>query len=116
MAAAPETVTEAVAFLSEEGYVDDLQVSADGIVSRGHDSPHPPDTAIVDHTFRFEGTSDPGDESIVLGVRCTEWNSKGVIVAAYGPDSDPFEAEVLMALTRGRSSVTSPQEPSGEVS
>ena len=107
---APETVTEAVEYLAGEGYVDDLRLSRDGIVSRDHDAPHPPATAIVDHTFRFEGPSDPGDEAIVLGVQCPEWNSKGVIVAAYGPDSDPDEAAVLVALTRGRSGVPPSRE------
>ena len=108
--AAPDTVTEAVAFLTDEGYVDDLRLSREGIVSRGRDVPHPAHTAIVDHTFRFEGPSDPADEAIVLGVRCPEWDSKGVIVSAYGPDMEPDEAELLMELTRGRSNVTPPQE------
>jgi hypothetical protein len=111
MSAAPETVTEATQFLHAEGYTEDLRVTSDGIVSREHDAPHAADTAIVDHTFRFEGTSDPADESIVLGVRCTEWNSKGVIVSAYGPDMAPDEADLLMQLTRGRSGVTPPQDP-----
>ena len=108
--AAPDTVTEAVVFLTEEGYVDDLRICREGIVSREHDAPHPAATAVVDHTFRFEGPSDPADEAIVLGVRCTEWNSKGVIVAAYGPDADPEEAAVLVALTRGRPGVTPSDE------
>jgi len=98
---APDTVTEAVEFLTREGYVDDLRLCADGIVAAGRDAPHPTSTAIVDFTFRFEGDSDPGDEAIVLGVQCTEWNRKGVIVSAYGPDADPAEAALLVALTRG---------------
>ena len=97
--AAPDTVTEAVAFLAGEGYVDDYRLCPEGIVSSDHDAPHPTDTVVVDHTFRFEGPSDPADEAIVLGVRCTEWNAKGVIVAAYGPDADPEEAELLTSLS-----------------
>lgn len=107
---APDTVTEAVEFLHQEGYVDDLRICRDGIAAHDHDAPHPADTAVVDHTFRFEGPSDPADEAIVLGVRCPEWGSKGVIVAAYGPDMEPEESELLMELTRGRSGVTPPQE------
>jgi len=103
---APETVTEAVDLLAREGYVDDLRICRDGIAARDHDEAHPVHSTIVDHTFRFEGPSDPADEAIVLGVQCTEWGSKGVIVAAYGPDADPEEAAVLVALTRGRSGVT----------
>jgi len=98
---APDTVTEAVEYLTREGYVDDFRLCPEGIVSAGHDAAHPTATAIVDFTFRFEGDSDPGDEAIVLGVQCTEWNRKGVIVSAYGPDADPEEAAVLVALTRG---------------
>ena len=98
--AAPDTVTEAVEFLAAAGYVDDFRLCPEGIVSSDEDAPHPTDTVVVDHTFRFEGPSDPGDEAIVLGVRCPEWDRKGVIVAAYGPDADPDEARLLTALTR----------------
>jgi hypothetical protein len=99
---APDTVTEAVEYLTREGYVDDLKISRRGIEAPDRDAPHPTATVIVEHTFRFEGPSDPADEAIVLGVRCPEWDTKGVIVAAYGPDADPDEAAVLVALSRGR--------------
>jgi len=99
---APDTVTEAVAFLAAAGYVDDFQLSREGIVDAGTGDAHPLDLAVVDHTFRFEGPSDPGDEAIVLGVRCPEWGRKGVVVSAYGPDADPEHTALLIALTRGR--------------
>jgi hypothetical protein len=99
----PETVTDAVTFLASEGYVEDLQVCPVGILRAGHDDPHPVDDAIVDYTFRFEGPTDPGDEAIVLGVRCSQWGVKGVIISAYGPDADPEEAAVLNALARSAS-------------
>ena len=59
---------------------------------------HPFETAVVDFTFRFEGPSDPGDQAIVLGVSCTAWGRKGIVVSAYGPDADPEEAALLVAL------------------
>ena len=74
---APDTVTEAVAFLAEEGYVEDYRLCPEGIVATGHEAPHPTATAVVDHTFRFEGPSDPADEAIVLGVRCTGVEQQG---------------------------------------
>ena len=109
--AAPETVTEAVAYLADEGYGEDLRITREGIVSRAHDGALSPSDVVVDHTFRFEGTSDPGDEMIVLGVSCAGWGTKGAIATAYGPHMEPEEAEILMELTRGDSSVTSPQDP-----
>ena len=94
----PDTVTEAVAFLASEGYVDDYRLRPDGIVGGDAGAAHPLATAVVDYTFRFEGDSDPGDEAIVLGVHCTDWDRKGVIVSAYGPDADPEQTALLVAL------------------
>jgi len=96
----PDTVTEAVAFLTSEGYVDDLQLDAEGVVDAATGVTHQLATAVVDHTFRFEGDSDPGDEAIVLGVHCTACGRKGVVVSAYGPDTDPEHAAILVALAR----------------
>ena len=100
---APDTVSEAVAHLTDLGYTDDLKLCPEGLLDATTGGTHPLATAVVDHEFRFEGPSDPGDEAIVLGVHCTEWDRKGVVVAAYGPDADPDEAQLLVALTRQRS-------------
>lgn len=96
----PDTVTEAVAFLVSEGYVDDFRLCAEGIIASRSDATHPVATAAVDYTFRFEGLSDPGDEAIVLGVHCVGWGRKGIIVSAYGPDAEPETAALLVALAR----------------
>jgi hypothetical protein len=96
----PDTVTEALALLAAEGYTEDFRLRAGGIGHADRAESHPVTTAVVDHTFRFEGPSDPADEAIVLGVRCPEWGCKGVIVSAFGPDAEPEQAELLVALTR----------------
>ncbi len=95
----PDTVTEAVAFLASEGYVDDYRLCPEGIVDTATGAAHPVATATVDYTFRFEGPSDPGDEAIVLGVHCAGWGRRGVVVSAYGPDAEPETAAMLVALT-----------------
>ncbi|MGI8662879.1 MAG: phosphoribosylpyrophosphate synthetase [Acidimicrobiales bacterium] len=97
---APETVTEAVALLSELGYVENLDIERGCIVCASPDRAHALESAVVDHQFRFEGPSDPGDESIVLGVTLPEWGTKGVLVSAYGPDASIDKTEALLALTR----------------
>ena len=96
----PDTVSEAVAFLAARGYVDDYRLRSEGVVDVATGASHPLETATVDYEFRFEGPSDPGDEAIVLGVHCTEWDRKGVVVSAYGPDADAEDAELLVALAR----------------
>ena len=96
----PDTVTEAVAFLASEGYVDDFELGTDGVVDATTGATHLLASAVVDHTFRFEGDSDPGDEAIVLGVHCTACGRKGVVVSAYGPDADPEHVAILLALAK----------------
>jgi hypothetical protein len=94
----PDTVTEAVAFLTSEGYVEDCRLTDEGLLVTGVDDSHSLETAIVDYAFRFEGPSDPGDEAIVLGVSGTDWSRKAIVVCAYGPYAEPEHAALLTAL------------------
>jgi hypothetical protein len=100
MSDAPDTVTEAVAFLIEAGYKDDIRLAAGGLECDVVDGVHDASRAVVDYTFRFEGPSDPGDEAIVLGITLPDWGVKGVLFSAYGADVDPDQAEILRALVR----------------
>lgn len=96
----PDTVTEALSFLAAEGYSDEYQLCPAGLMVPDRPDAHPIETAVVDYTFRFEGASDPGDEAIVLGVRCPEWGRKGVVVSAFGPAADPEHTQLLIALAK----------------
>jgi hypothetical protein len=52
----------------------------------------------IDAEFRFEGASDPDDESVVLGLHDPASGARGVLVSAYGPAASASEAEVLSTL------------------
>ena len=95
--AAPDTVTEAVQLLQSLGYADDLDL-AGGCVTCGDRDPHSLAGAVVDHVYRFEGESDPADESIVLGLSLPEWGAKGILVSAYGPMAPADKADALTQL------------------
>lgn len=97
---APETVSEAVRTLAELGYSGDLVLSSEGLRCRACGVVHHPDGIVVDHTFRFEGPTDPADEAIVLGIQCPTCGHRGVVVSAYGPAADPELFEVLDRLAR----------------
>lgn len=98
MMGSASTVTEAVNKLMEQGYTTDL--GARGTESHGDaDHSHDPTTLAIEQVFRFEGDSDPGDETIVLGVLCEECDSRGIIVSAYGPDADPALLARLHQIT-----------------
>ena len=97
-AASPDTVSEAVAVLEAEGYAADLYARPEGIRCGACGRDHNPAAAEIHRIFRFEGTSDPGDEAIVVGLVCPACGSRGVLVAAYGPTADPEVADVVAQL------------------
>ena len=53
----------------------------------------------VAEVHRFEGESNPDDESIVVAVACRSCGWRGVLVSAYGSSASEAAAEFLTALT-----------------
>jgi hypothetical protein len=92
------TLTEGTVELAELGYGEDLRF-ADGVLfCRRCEQTHDADAAEVEQVRRYEGQSDPGDEAILLGLRCPHCGAKGSIVSTYGPDADPALAEAFTYL------------------
>ena len=52
----------------------------------------------VDNYYRFEGPSDPGDQSIVYAISSDVHDIKGVLVNAYGIYSEPITDKMLKRL------------------
>lgn len=92
---------EAIGRLRSDGYDADFSVQGDGLRCGRCGRNHRVDGVEIEAVLRVEGASDPADEAIVLGVRCTECESRGVLVAGYGPTADPLESEVVARLGRG---------------
>jgi hypothetical protein len=96
------SITEAIEGLRAAGYDGDFSV--DGTMVRcgpcGHR--HEPADVVIREIVRIEGSTDPADESIVMGLTCSQCGKHGVLVAAYGPAADADEAAVLTALVDGR--------------
>ena len=97
---APITVTEAVAYLNEQGYTDDVNLEGTNIVSGRTNISYALSNVIVDYTFRFEGDSDPSDEAIVLGLRYPDTDMRATLVSAYGHYADPETSEFFARLRK----------------
>lgn len=94
----PTTVTDAVAFLREQGYTDEVELKGTDLVSGQTSISCALLNVIVDYTFRFEGDSDPGDEAIVLGLRYPDADIRATLVSAFGHGADPATAEFFRRL------------------
>jgi len=93
-----ETVAEALRRLTAAGYTDDYRAEAKGLRSQAQGTVRPPDRFRVDEIVRFEGDSDPSDESAVFALTVEVDGSKGTYTVAYGPMMDPLDADIVGRL------------------
>lgn len=96
----PDTLSEAVALLQAHGYTGNFDIHDHRVTCPACNTTHEPKALIVERVYRFEGPSDPADESIVFGVRCPSCGARGVLVSPYGPDADPEVMQQLSLLAR----------------
>jgi hypothetical protein len=96
--ASPATVTDALLMLRGLGYTADFALIDGVLQSDRGDASCAVDQAIVEHLFRFEGPSDPGDEMIVFALRDPATEVRGTLAAAFGPVADPELHQHLTGL------------------
>jgi hypothetical protein len=85
----PDTVTEAIEMLRQEGYAGEFMLIGGQLWVEADGSGWVVDGAEVLRLFRFEGPTDPGDQMIVLGLRDPATKVCGTLAAAFGHSADP---------------------------
>lgn len=90
-----DTVSQAISGLKERGYTLDFNLRANCIECEGQKF-NAKDFKITEF-HRFEGSSDPGDESIVYAIESRN-GMKGVLVNAFGVYSEPLSDEMVKKL------------------
>src|ERR1043165_9047423 len=92
------TLSETINELRKEGYTEDFNLLQDCLeCPQGHYKMFT-DEFKVDKYFRFEGESNPSDSSILYAISSDRYNSKGVLVNAYGIYSEPVTDRMLEKL------------------
>lgn len=70
-----------------EGYDDDFKITDNGLKSLKTEKIYQPDQVNVINFFRFEGQSDPNDNTIMYVIETSD-GLKGTLVDAYGAYAD----------------------------
>lgn len=99
-----ETMSEALNDLKAEGYSEDFNLKSHCIECNSMERRFQPDEFEIDKFFRFEGASNPDDNSIVYAISSKD-GLKGVLVDAYGVYADSLNEEMVEKLKIARSSV-----------
>jgi len=70
-----------------DGYEEDFKASDKGLLCLHNEKVYRPEEVHVVNFFRFEGASDPADNSILYVIETND-GIKGTLVDAYGPYAD----------------------------
>lgn len=93
-----DTLTEALADLKNRGFITDFNISFEHIkCSDTGKQLYPQDFEIVEH-YRFEGNTDPGDESVIYAIQSIDGNIKGTLISAYGMYGEAVSEDMIKKL------------------
>lgn len=93
-----DTLSEAINALQKEGYTEDFNLNQNCIECRNGEYKIFHDEFQVDKYYRFEGQTDPADESILYAISSEKYRLKGLLVNGYGIHSEPITNEMLHTL------------------
>ncbi len=93
-----QTVVEALTDLKNRGFNLDFNLANGVLHNSDQDIKLQPEDFTICELHRFEGMSDPADNSIVYAIESKKYNVKGVFVNGYGTYSDDISEELLKKL------------------
>lgn len=97
-----DTVTEAVSALKKQGFTEDFNLKENCLECQNGKYRIFHNEFQVEEFFRFEGMSDPADESIVYAISSPAYKLKGVLVNGFGIYSQPLADEMMEKLKINR--------------
>lgn len=97
-----DTLGEAVNGLVKRGYTTDflLQTEKDCLLCKNNSLELSPEDFTIDEVYRFEGMTDPADESIVFAISSAKHNVKGLVINSFGADFSYRSSKLVEHLRR----------------
>lgn len=92
------TLSETINGLIQLGYNHDFNISEDCIVCHQANVTLSPSDFQIDKVYRFEGESNPEDQSILYAISSLKFKVKGVLVNGYGISSDEATSKIIEKL------------------
>lgn len=93
-----DTLVDALNALRQQGYTEDFNLEKNCLSCREGKFKLFHDEFQIDKFFRFEGASNPDDQSILYAISSPKHGIKGTLVNAYGIYSDEITDEMLEKL------------------
>jgi hypothetical protein len=103
-------VNEAVAIeaLRGRGFTESFTVEGERFRVSGTDQAYGPDEVRIAEYYRFEGTSDPDDMSVVYALESRD-GVRGILTDAFGSYADPVIGRLLDRVPMGAATTAEPR-------
>ena len=102
-----KTLASCLNKLTLDGYTENFKASEMGLLSLDKEKIYKPAEVEIVNFYRFEGESDPADNSILYAIKTSD-GVKGTLTDSYGPYADP---EVTKFIKEVESIVKKPVNP-----
>jgi hypothetical protein len=96
-----DTLSEAVEDLKSQGYIYDFELEEKELRCESLEKSFPPKAFKVVGSFRFEGMTNPGDNSVLYMIE-TRDGEKGMLIDAYGAYAESISLEMAQRLRMDR--------------
>jgi hypothetical protein len=80
-----------------DGYIEDFKINGNKLLAMKEDKEYSPEHVHIKDFFRFEGASDPSDNSILYLIE-TDDGIKGTLIDAYGSYADQSVSKFIQAV------------------
>ncbi len=94
------TLSQTINGLKKEGYSIDFNLQKNAIICSNNTATLSAEDFEIDAVFRFEGESNPDDESVVYAISSTKSGVKGILVNAFGIYADEISDALIAKLHR----------------
>ena len=92
-----KSLSSCVNRMKEEGFKEDFQVTPTGLSSFDKTKTYGADQVKIVNFYRFEGESDPGDNSILYVIETSD-GGKGTLVDGYGAYADENVSKFIVQV------------------
>ncbi len=93
-----DTLSEAINHLKKSGYTYDFNLTPHSLECVTLKLEMHPETFQIDKVFRFEGMSNPDENSILYAISSTQ-GIKGLLVDAYGVYTEGLSTEIKLKFS-----------------
>ena len=93
------TLSETINGLKKEGYTLDFNISPDFVQGDKPNRTLSSEDFVIDKVYRFEGETNPDDQSILYAISSPKFNVKGLLVNGYGISSNQKDSELISKLS-----------------